>query len=120
MPLSVTPLSQFDFFPLCEGHHCLLPVSFAAEICAAFSLLFARVLGGVNPHNFLSKQLFDRLLDLDFVGMRRHPKHVLIVPFPEQTGFLGEPDIRDYLGRFLHATLSESLVRASLVTMILR
>jgi len=65
-------------------------VSLSAKICAAFSLLLTGVLGGIHPHNLLTKQFFNGLFDLNFIGVGSDPENILVVPFPQQTGLFGE------------------------------
>src|SRR6516162_611251 len=119
MPWSDFPsLRKFDLLTGGESNDCFLPVGAAAEIGSAFPLFLTRILAGVDAHHPLSKKLFDRLLNLQFVCARIDPENVLIMFFTQQTGLFRKPNIANQMRRFVHANLSANLANASLVTII--
>jgi hypothetical protein len=82
MPLTDFPsLCEFYLLPGGQSNHRFLPVGAAAEISSAFPLFLTCILSRVNTHHSLSKKLFDRLLDLQFVCAGIDPENILIMFF---------------------------------------
>src|SRR3954469_21447777 len=87
--LSAIKLDEIDLLALLQGYDRFLPMWFAAEISAAFALLFARVIGGIHRHDLLVEEPLDRLFDLDLVCARRNAEHVLVQLLAQQRRLLG-------------------------------
>src|SRR6266446_1206992 len=93
-------------------------MSAASKIGPAFAFLLAGVLTGIDAYDPFSKQLFNRLLDFQFVGARIDPKNILIMFFTQKACLLSESDIANQMRRFVHAILSANFANAASVTMI--
>src|SRR3954468_7621109 len=118
--LSAIKLDEIDLLALLQGYDRFLPMWFAAEISAAFALLFARVIGGIHRHDLLVEEPLDRLFDLDLVCARRNAEHVLVQLFAQQRRLLGQLDRLDQIVGLVHFdNLSARCSNAAGVTKIL-
>src|SRR2546423_8950699 len=94
---------------------------FAAEIGAALTLLFSRVIAGVHVHDLLLEEKLDRLLDLNLVRARVNSKDILVLLLAQQRRFFRQRRRLDQIVGLVHerVVLSASCVSARSVTMIL-
>src|SRR5436190_12844544 len=96
-------LHEIDLLALLQRHDRLFPMRLAAEIGAAFALLFAGVIAGVHGHDLLVEEPLDRLLDLDLVGARRNPEHIFVLFLAQQRRLFRQLDCLDEIVRFVHS-----------------
>jgi hypothetical protein len=104
--VSVLGLDQFETLACCEGYDGLFPVSRAARVSGALAALLPCAMRSVYRDNLLAEQLLDRLADLDFVGMGRHFKHVLVESFGKQSSLLRQADVANDLCGKVHDKLA--------------
>src|SRR5687768_9105012 len=77
----------------------------AAEIGAAFALLFPGVIAGIHRDDCFAKEALNRVLDLNLVCARRNAENVFVQLLAEQRSLFRQLHGLDKIVRIVHSRL---------------